>query len=116
MADISNSFRVAVNASKEVILQILINKYKTVLNVSKNTKYFVLQKNNVLINVNEDFDSLLALEDEDAYLYYENNLDFYPEEKDLSVNEQIVLARELVISFKDNNIAAEIIAEFEHLI
>lgn len=116
MTDLSNSFRIAVNASKEVILQILINKYKTISNVSKDTKYFVLKNNNVVINENEDFDAVLALEDEDAYLYYENNLDFYPEETDLNINEQIVFARELFMLFKDNNIAAEIIAEFEHLI
>ena len=76
MTDLSNSFRIAVNASKEVILQILINKYKTISNVSKDTKYFVLKNNNVVINENEDFDAVLALEDEDAYLYYENNLDY----------------------------------------
>lgn len=73
-------------------------------------------RNNVMISCNEDYDEKLAFSDEDNYLYYQNNIDFYPIDAIRTLEEQIQLSQEIIQKFTDYGIPAEIIAEFENLL
>ena len=116
MQDISNIFRLAVNANKNQIWDILKKRYKELSGLPINIKRFILNNNNIVIDYNEDFDKEMAMLDEDAYLYYEYFMDFYPKEKELSLDVQIAFAKELVEMFRNNGVEIEVISEFEHLL
>ncbi len=115
MQDISVSFRIAVNANKEKIIEIF-KKYKDIWEISLEEKELVIGRNNVVINCNEDYDKELSIIDENGYLYYENNIDFYPKDDAMMLENQIQLAKEISKKFVDYGIASEIIAEFENLL
>ncbi len=113
-SSISTTFRVTVNSNKENIINTLEEKWgggDTLRN-----KQFILNKNFVIISLNDDFDPVLAKTDEDGFLYFENNIDFYPIEDNLTLDNQISFAREIIASFKAKGIQAEVVSEFEHLI
>ncbi len=116
MRDISNTFRLAVNANKNRIWNILKKRYRELSESPVNSKRFILNNNNIVLDCNEDFDKEMSISDEDAYLYYEYYMDSYPKEKELSLEAQIAFAKELVEIFRSGGVEAEIISEFEHLI
>ena len=106
------SFRIAVDAGQEKIMEVLkIQKEDTY----GNFKWIrtVIGANNVEISRNEDYDKKLSAVDEDAFLYYETNIDFYPVEEMVTLDQQIKLAKEILKKFADYGIPAEIVAEFE---
>ena len=115
MWNISNTFRLAVNANKNRIWNILKKRYRELSESPVNSKRFILNNNNIVLDCNEDFDKEMSISDEDAYLYYEYYMDFYPK-KELSLESQITFAKELVEIFGGSGVEAEIISEFEHLI
>lgn len=115
MKDISVVFRIAVNANIEKIIDIL-KKYTDTCMVSLDEKKLVIRRNNVVIGYNEDYDEELSIIDEDRYLYYENNIDFYPIDDAITLENQIQLAKEISKKFVDYGIDSEIIAEFEYLL
>lgn len=115
MQDISTSFRIAVNANKNKIIEKLkLNKDISII-VSEENKLSI-SHNNVVINRNEDYDEVLSRVDEDAYLYYETNLDFYPKDNIVLIENQIQLAKNILKNLNDAGIPSEIIAEFENLL
>ncbi len=114
MQDISVSFRIAVNANKEKIIEIL-KEYKSCLTLLEE-KWFCICGNNMQINYNEDYDKELSIVDEDGFLYYENNIDFYPKDDTIMLENQVQLAKEILQKFTNYGIASEIIAEFENLL
>lgn len=114
MQDISVSFRIAVNTNKEKIIEILKNN--DICQISFEEKKLVIGRNNVEISYNKDYDEQLSVVDEDGYLYYQNNLDFYPKDNGMTLENQIQLAKEISKKFVDYGIASEIIAEFENLL
>lgn len=111
----SYSFRIAVNTNKEKIIEIL-KKYKDICIVSLEEKTLVIDGNIVVINYNEDYDEKLSVVDEDGYLYYKNNVDFYPKDDTLVLEKQIQLAKDISNKFVNYGIDSEIIAEFENLL
>ncbi len=119
--DISVSFRIAVNADRTRILE-LLGKNKAAWEVSfKETelispKYFSIGRNTVEITYNEDYDEKFLTAQEDGYLYYKSHMDFYPKDDRVTLAGQIQLAKEISKKFADAGIASEIIAEFEHLL
>lgn len=113
--DISDTFRLAVNTNKNRIWNILKKRYRELSELPVNSKRFILNNNNVVLDYNEDFDKEMSIFDEDAYLYYEYNMDFYPK-IELSLESQITFAKELVEIFRGGGVEAEIISEFEHLL
>lgn len=119
--DISVSFRIAVNADRTRILE-LLGKNKAAWEVSfKETelispKYFSIGRNTVEITYNEDYDEKFLTVQEDGYLYYKSHMDFYPKDDRVTLAGQIQLAKEISKKFADAGIASEIIAEFEHLL
>lgn len=115
MQDISITFRIAVNTNKEKIIEIL-KKYKECYVISFGENKIVICKNNVVIRYNEDYDEKLAIEDEDGYLYYECNMDFYPQDDNIMLENQIEVAKKMVEIFVNYGIASEIIAEFENML
>lgn len=116
MWNISNTFRLAVNANKNRIRNILMKRYRELSELPVNGKRFILNNNNIELNYNEDFDKAMSISEEDAYLYYEYNMDFYPKEKELSLEVQIAFAKELAEIFRGSGVEVEIISEFEHLL
>ena len=114
MDNMSTSFRIAVNANQEIIIEILRRHFKQ-LGPIRNNK-FVLNDNHVVISKNDDFNEELAVIDEDSFLYYESNVDFFPSNDDQSLENQIILAKEIHLVFIQENILAEIISEFENLL
>ena len=116
MWNISNTFRLAVNANKNRIRNILMKRYRELSELPVNSKRFILNNNNIELNYNEDFDKAMSISEEDAYLYYEYNMDFYPKEKELSLEVQIAFAKELAEIFRGSGVEVEIISEFEHLL
>lgn len=115
MQNISTTFRIAVNISKEKIKEIL-RRYQDCYMISFNESNIIIERNNVVINDNYDYDKKLSIEDEDGYLYYESNMDFYPKDDNIILEDQIEIAKEISRIFCDNGIASEIIAEFEDLL
>lgn len=113
--EISDTFRLAVNTNKNRIWNILKKRYRELSELPVNSKIFILNNNNVVLDYNEDFDKEMSISDEDAYLYYEYYMDFYPK-KELSLESQITFAKELVEIFGGSGVEAEIISEFEHLL
>lgn len=113
--EISDTFRLAVNTNKNRIWNILKKRYRELSELPVNSKRFILNNNNVVLDYNEDFDKEMSISDEDAYLYYEYNMDFYPK-IELSLESQITFAKELVEIFRGGGVEAEIISEFEHLL
>lgn len=113
--EISDTFRLAVNTNKNRIWNILKKRYRELSELPVNSKRFILNNNNVVLDYNEDFDKEMSISDEDAYLYYEYNMDFYPK-IELSLESQITFAKELVEIFGGSGVEAEIISEFEHLL
>lgn len=69
-----------------------------------------------MISYNDDYDEELSIVDGDRYLYYENNVDFYPKDDMMTLEKQIQLAKEISKKFVDYGIASEVIAEFENLL
>ena len=116
MWNISNTFRLAVNANKNRIRNILMKRYRELSELPVNGKRFILNNNKIELNYNEDFDKAMSISEEDAYLYYEYNMDFYPKEKELSLEVQIAFAKELAEIFRGSGVEVEIISEFEHLL
>lgn len=84
--------------------------------ISLDENKIVICKNNVVISHNEDYDEKLSIEDEDGYLYYKSNMDFYPQDDNILLEKQIEAAKNFVKIFIDYGIASEIIAEFENLL
>ena len=115
MQNISFAFRIAVNTCKEKIIEIL-KRYQNRHTISFGESKIVIGKNNVVISHNEDYDEKLSIEDEDGYLYYKSNMDFYPKDESVGLDEQIELAKEVSKILIDYGIASEIIAEFENLL
>lgn len=58
-------------------------------------KKLVIGRNNVVISYNEDYNEELSIVDEDRYLYYQNNIDFYPKDDAMTLEKQIQLAKEI---------------------
>ena len=115
MQDISISFRIAVNTNKERIIELLkMNKDISIITLEENK--LIIGQNNVVITRNEDYDEVLSSVDEDAYLYYENNMDFYPKDNAVLIEKQIQLAKDISKKFCDYGISSEIITEFENLL
>lgn len=114
MGDIAITFRIAVNTDKEKILNIL-KRYREHLRISFDENTVRICKNNVAISHNEDYDEKLSIKDEDRYLYYKTNMDFYPQGDNIELEKQIETAKNMVKIFADYGIASEIIAEFENL-
>lgn len=115
LQDISLSFFIAVNTNKETILKILKDYEGISLSLSDYNK-IIINRNNVEINRNEDYDEKLSLIDEDAFLYYESNMYFYPCDDTLILEKQIWLAKEICRMFSKLGIPSEIVAEFEELL
>lgn len=92
MQDISLSFFIAVNSDKETIIKILKAQEDILLSLFGHNR-IIIGKNNVEIKRNEDYDKKLSLTDEDAFLYYESNMYFYPYDDTLMLDEQIQLAK-----------------------
>lgn len=112
MQDISLSFFIAVNTDKETIIKILKTQ-KDILLVLFEHDQIIVGRNNVEIKRNEDYDEKLSLTDEDAFLYYESNMYFYPCDDALMLKEQIQLAKVICKTFVESGISSEIVAEFE---
>ncbi|MDE7477486.1 MAG: hypothetical protein K2M91_05990 [Lachnospiraceae bacterium] len=100
-------FRIAVNVNPSKIKEILkgYSEYEAVTN-----------SNYIEIFGNENYDENLSASDEDAFLYYESNIDIYPKDDALTLEKQIQWAKGMVKIFAGEGILAEIIAEFEHLL
>lgn len=115
MQDISVSFRIAVNANKDRIIEILkLNKDIGIIALEDNE--LVIGQNNVIIKYNEDYNKILSSVDQDSYLYYESNIDFYPKDNAVLLENQIQLSKDIIKIFADYAISSEIIAEFENLL
>lgn len=115
MQDMSVSFRIAVNTNRDKIIEILkMYKYSDMIELEDNE--LVIGQNNVVIKYNEDYDKILSSVDEDSYLYYESNIDFYPKDNTVLLEKQIQLAKDILKIFVDYGISSEIIAEFENLL
>ncbi|GFI24815.1 hypothetical protein IMSAGC011_03619 [Lachnospiraceae bacterium] len=112
MQDISLSFFIAVNSDKETIIKILKAQEDILLSLFGHNR-IIIGKNNVEIKRNEDYDKKLSLTDEDAFLYYESNMYFYPYDDTLMLDEQIQLAKKICKVFVESGISSEIVAEFE---
>lgn len=109
MQDISLSFFIAVNSDKETIIKIL----RVQEDILFGHNWIIIGKNCVEIKRNEDYDKKLSLIDEDAFLYYESNMYFYPYDDTLMLDEQIQLAKKICKVFVESGISSEIVAEFE---
>lgn len=109
MQDISLSFFIAVNSDKETIIKILRVQEDILFGHNR----IIIGKNCVEIKRNEDYDKKLSLIDEDAFLYYESNMYFYPYDDTLMLDEQIQLAKKICKVFVESGISSEIVAEFE---
>jgi len=112
MQDISLSFFIAVNTDKETIIKILKTQEDISLSLFGHDQ-IIVDRNNVEIIRNEDYDEKLSLTDEDAFLYYKSNMYFYPCDDTLMLEEQIRLAKEIRKIFVESGIFSEIVAEFE---
>ena len=66
--EISDTFRLAVNTNKNRIWNILKKRYRELSELPVNSKIFILNNNNVVLDYNEDFDKEMSISDEDAYL------------------------------------------------
>lgn len=114
-SSISTTFRVTVNSNKENIINTLEENFGGLKHTLRN-KQVSLNKNFVVISLNEDYNPALAKTDEDGFLYFENNIDFYPIEDNLTLDKQISFAKKIIASFKAKRIQAELVSEFEYLI
>ena len=103
-------FRIAVNKDKETVFNILCRHYLT------DNKKIIVSGNIVYIKNNEDFNKELSLIHEDKFLYYECNIDFYPIENTLTLENQICCVKEISKIFSENKIDFEVISEFESLL
>lgn len=117
MQDFSLSFFIAVNADEKNIIEII----KTRKDFCKkfcghNQTRIMVGRNNVVIERNEDYDKNLSLNDEDAFLYFQSNMYFYPYEDIVTLEEQIQLAKDICKMFALSGILSEIVAEFEELL
>lgn len=113
---ISLTFRLAVNADKKQIIEILVNVYSELHNIAIDTKYFIFKGNHVVVYRNEDYDKTLSMIGEDKFLYYKSIMDFCPQKDSICLESQIELAKEIETLFVHHGIKADIIAEFEHLL
>lgn len=117
MQDFSLSFFIAVNTDEKNIIEII----KTRKDFCKkfcghNQTRIMVGRNNVEIEQNEDYDKNLSLNDEDAFLYFQSNMYFYPYEDIVTLEEQIQLAKDICKRFESFGISSEIVAEFEELL
>lgn len=117
MQDFSLSFFIAVNADKENIIEI-VKTQKDFCIKFYGHKYarIMLGRNNVEIEQNEDYDKNLSVKDENAFLYYQSNMYFYPYEDTVTLEEQIQLAKDVCKALEAFGISSEIVAEFEELL
>ncbi len=81
-----------------------------------NQTRIMVGRNNVVIERNEDYDKNLSLNDEDAFLYFQSNMYFYPYEDIVTLEEQIQLAKDICKRLELSGISSEIVAEFEELL
>lgn len=116
MMNIATSFRVAINSDLETIITVIKENYKSVIDISVHNNSFILNGNTVVITYNEDYNYKLSLDQDDGFMYYENNMDFYPFDDAVGLETQIRLAKEITYYFSMQGIRAEVIAEFENML
>lgn len=115
--DFAQSFRIAVNTNKEDIIEIL-EKYFKNIKLNNNKHSFELNGNHAKIKENENCDPKLSIisNNRNAFLYYENKIDFFAVKDDLTLYSQKSLVSELLNIFMENGVKAELVSEFEYLI
>jgi hypothetical protein len=105
-------FIIAIDTDFDTIFSTLQEIYK--FNYTKKHE-FVIGKNNVEIEENEDFNPDLV-DTDDGYLYYRYNVNVYPIAEDISLLEQIDLSKQMRESFIKKGIKADILAAFEDML
>ena len=116
MQDFSLSFFIAVNTNKKNIIKIVKTRKDFCMKVYEHNQTIIIGRNNVEIEQNEYYDKKLAFNNEDAFLYYQSNMYFYPYEDMVTLEEQIQLAKDICKMFALSGILSEIVAEFEELL
>lgn len=116
MYNISLNFRIAVNTEMNDLIKIISTNFDGFYEIDFLKRSFLLGDNFVEIVKNDDYDIRLSNEDDDSYLYYKYNIDFYPESEHVLLSNQIKLAKRIRDLFRKETIKAEIISEFEHLL
>lgn len=117
MQDFSLSFFIAVNTDEKNIIEIIKTRKDFCMKFYGHKRVRItIGRNNVEIEQNEDYDKNLSLNDEDAFLYFQSNMYFYPCEDTVTLEEQIQLAKDICKIFESFGISSEIVAEFEELL
>lgn len=116
MCEISLSFRIAVDGERDNIVDIIGRNFKEFQREGNLESRFRLGSNHIGILGNEDYDRVLAKEEEEGYLYYQYHLDFYPVSEKATLHSQIAMARKIKDLLDTEKLPCEIISEFEHLL
>lgn len=103
-----------VMANCELELEDFIQKLKLKLGKTQHfsLKSFNYENNWVQIRINEDFDEQLSKTDKDAFLYYKYRIEVSPIEE-VTLNEQIKIARQFIKVIEDLGGDVEICSTFE---
>ena len=113
-----NSFRLAVNAEPNIVIDKLKDSFVDFKADGKSNRFFTAQNHYIEIYENEDYDLVQSQDSENGFLYFKTNVDITViDDSRTNPSKEMQLAKFLESKFLNDEIKqVKVVAEFSHLI